>query len=109
MTRLERETRTIGTMIGLYCKNLHGSKNGLCAGCAALRDYAIIRVERCRFGADKPVCAKCSVHCYRRDMRERVRAVMRYSGPRMLLHHPVLAIGHLVDSAKSRKTKGLAD
>jgi hypothetical protein len=30
-------------------------------------------------------------------MRERVREVMRYAGPRMLLHHPWLAICHLVD------------
>ncbi|MDA8409659.1 MAG: nitrous oxide-stimulated promoter family protein [Treponema sp.] len=101
MTRLEREARTIETMIHLYCHNLHGSKVELCPECAELRDYALLRVERCRFGADKPVCAKCQVHCYRRDMRDRVRAVMRHSGPRMLARHPVLAIGHLIDSARS--------
>ena len=36
-------------------------------------------------------------------MRERVRAVMRYSGPRMLTRHPVLAVAHLADG---RKTPG---
>jgi len=30
-------------------------------------------------------------------MRDRVRVVMRYSGPRMLSRHPLLAVGHLVD------------
>ena len=37
-------------------------------------------------------------------MRERVREVMRYSGPRMLWRHPVLAAAHLMDG---RKTPGL--
>ncbi|HUX41828.1 MAG TPA: nitrous oxide-stimulated promoter family protein [Rectinemataceae bacterium] len=109
MTRLEREAKTIGAMIGLYCADLHESPEGLCPECSALRDYALLRVEKCKFGAAKPACAKCTVHCYKRDMRERVRAVMRYSGPRMLLRHPVLALGHLVDSARSGRAAQVAD
>jgi len=34
-------------------------------------------------------------------MKEKVKKVMRYSGPRMLLHHPVLALHHAVDGFKS--------
>ena len=44
-----------------------------------------------------------SVHCYQPQMREQIRQVMRYSGPRMLLYHPVLAIWHLVCSNKEKK------
>jgi hypothetical protein len=33
-------------------------------------------------------------------MRERVRAVMRYAGPRMLLRHPILAVLHLLDGMR---------
>jgi hypothetical protein len=29
-------------------------------------------------------------------MREQVKVVMRYAGPRMLLHHPLLALRHLI-------------
>jgi hypothetical protein len=36
-------------------------------------------------------------------MKKRIKAVMRYSGPRMMLHHPFLAITHLFDE-KSIKT-----
>ena len=43
---------------------------------------------------------KCPTHCYKPEMRERVRAVMRYSGPRMLREHPVLAIAHLADGRR---------
>ncbi len=33
-------------------------------------------------------------------MREKVKKVMKYSGPRMLLHHPILAIHHVIDGRK---------
>ena len=35
-------------------------------------------------------------HCYKPEMRERIRQVMRYSGPRMITKHPVAAIRHLL-------------
>ena len=55
------------------------------------------RIDRCPYQEDKPTCAKCPIHCYKPAMRERVRQVMRYAGPRMLLYHPVLAISHYID------------
>jgi hypothetical protein len=33
-------------------------------------------------------------------MRARVKAVMRYAGPRMLLRHPVLGIAHVIDGRR---------
>jgi hypothetical protein len=59
---------------------------------------------------DKPVCNQCAVHCYRPAMREQVRAVMRFAGPRMVWSHPVLAVRHLIRSrrnysALSRRSK----
>ena len=60
--------------------------------------YSIDRLEHCRFGAAevKPTCRKCPVHCYNPDMRTRVRKVMRWAGPRMLLYHPIAALRHLL-------------
>ena len=29
------------------------------------------------------------------EMREKIRQVMRYSGPRMIFHHPIAALRHL--------------
>jgi hypothetical protein len=95
--RLEREWRTIAAMIGLYCRDHHAGGSALCPECQGLRDYAEARLERCRFGAEKPVCAKCPVHCYQPARREQVRAVMRYAGPRMVWRHPVLSLRHWVD------------
>jgi hypothetical protein len=87
-------------MITLYCRGHRHSATGLCEQCAALKEYALLRVSTCRFGEKKPVCATCEVHCYKQDMRALVRKVMRYAGPRMLLRHPWLAVMHVVDSAR---------
>lgn len=101
--RCDRERATIRTMIRMYCRDRHGT-DSLCDACAALDRYATRRLERCVFGAAKPTCANCTVHCYRADMRERVRTVMRYAGPRMLLRHPVLAIMHTIDGRRPAPT-----
>jgi hypothetical protein len=100
--RLARERRTILAMIQLYCRAQHGGQAALCPDCQALADYALQRVERCPFKAGKPTCAKCLVHCYKPEMREKIRTVMRYAGPRMLLHHPGLAAQHLIDGVRYR-------
>lgn len=93
--RRVRELKTIRVMVDMYCANHHGGAP-LCAECADLFDYAQRRLQRCVFGDAKPNCAKCVVHCYNQDMRERIRVVMRWAGPRMLLRHPVLGIKHLL-------------
>ena len=67
----------------------------------ALLDYANRRLERCLFGDAKPTCANCVVHCYRADMRERMREVMRWAGPRMTWRHPVLTLFHFLDRFRS--------
>lgn len=95
--RLGREWRTIDAMIAMTCRDLHGGRRGrLCANCSELRQYAHLRICKCPFGADKPTCANCKVHCYRAEMRERARQLMRHAGPKMLLRHPVLALLHLL-------------
>lgn len=99
--RLKRERETVSKMIALYCKSKHSPQTSqLCQDCQDLEAYAHQRINRCRYGAEKPTCAKCPVHCYQPDRREEIRRVMRFSGPRMLLHHPVLAIRHLLDDLR---------
>ncbi|MEI7484651.1 MAG: nitrous oxide-stimulated promoter family protein [Ignavibacteriota bacterium] len=93
--RLERERITIGKMIDYYCSKNHSTYP--CADCTELKDYALKRLLLCPFDEDKPVCSNCTVHCYKTEMRQRVKDVMRYSGPRMLMKHPYLAVMHLID------------
>jgi hypothetical protein len=96
--RLSRERQTMAAMLQIYCAAHHGGQSALCPVCQGLLDYATLRLERCRFQEHKPTCAKCPVHCYRPEPRERVRQVMRYAGPRMLWRHPLLALRHWLDA-----------
>ena len=93
-SRIEEEKKVVEQMIRLYCQKKEGNSE-LCPKCHELLDYAHSRLDRCRYGEEKPTCKKCPIHCYRPDMKERVRAVMRWSGPRMMLYHPVAAIKHI--------------
>lgn len=94
--RLLRELETIEAMTRIYCADHHEAPHP-CADCQALMTYASKRLAVCTYGEDKPVCAKCQIHCYGKAMREKVRVVMRYSGPRMILRHPWLALMHVAD------------
>jgi len=98
--RLESERKTIEAMIGIYCRARHRPKNGLCPECSELLRYASHRLHSCPFQEEKPTCGNCLVHCYKPRMREKVREVMRFSGPRMLFHHPLMALRHLLDSRR---------
>ncbi len=100
--RLAREWKTIRAMIRLYCRRKHGTSAVLCAECQELFNYAGLRLERCRFGSEKPTCAKCPVHCYLPERREQIRLVMRFAGPRMVWKHPILSLQHCVDSLSRR-------
>lgn len=100
----EREKEMVSQMIALYCRGKHGSRRGaLCPECGALRDYARERSDHCPRMEVKTFCSNCPVHCYRPEMRERIRQVMRDSGPRMLFHHPAAAIRHLVETRREKQ------
>jgi len=104
--RLAREEATLAAMMAIFCRDHHGRQPFLCSDCTALLDYARRRLAACPFGEDKPACNHCQVHCYSALQRERVKAVMRYAGPRMLWRHPLLSLHHLLD--KRREAPGLA-
>ena len=95
--RMQRERHTIQVMIEIYCRGHHHPDASLCTECRDLHGYAMQRIDKCPFQAAKPTCAKCPIHCYKPKMREQVRQVMRYAGPRMMIYHPFLAIRHYID------------
>lgn len=118
LTKREREKAIVSEMIALYCKKKHkaemnihwkstsaclATKNGLCPECEELKAYACLRSDKCPFMETKTFCSNCKVHCYKPEMREKIREVMRFSGPRMLFTHPVMAIRHVIESKKEKR------
>jgi len=98
----KREIKTVGIMIGMYCRDRHGCGKALCESCRDLASYAEQRILKGPFGEDKPVCSQCRIHCYKPQMREEIGRVMRFSGPRMMFGHPILALRHVVAQRKGR-------
>lgn len=101
-SRLLREFRTLQHMVAIYCRDHHASGRDarLCVDCLEFLDYAEQRLIKCPYGQAKPTCAKCPIHCYKRVQKEQARIIMRYSGPRMMLRHPWLALLHVLDKVR---------
>lgn len=102
----EDEKEVIKKMIEIYCKgNKHKIDDGteVCNECSKLLDYAHQRVDKCPFMETKTFCSACKVHCYKKDMKEQIRNVMKYSGPRMLFIDPGLTLKHAMITLKSKK------
>lgn len=101
-----REKKVVAEMIRLYCRKKHKAGKNLCPECQSLLDYAWARSDRCPFMETKTFCSNCQVHCYKKEMREQIRRVMAFSGPRMLFVHPVLALRHVAESRKEKRMYG---
>lgn len=99
----EREKRTVALMIRIYCRKKHKSGHELCPECKSLLQYAEQRSDKCPFMETKTFCSNCRVHCYKPEMREKIRVVMRFSGPRMIFRHPVMAIHHVAETKKEKR------
>ncbi|MGN0151352.1 MAG: nitrous oxide-stimulated promoter family protein [Wujia sp.] len=100
----EKEQLVVSEMIALYCRKKHGAryKGELCPDCRELCTYACARSKHCPFMDEKTFCVNCRVHCYKTDMRESIREVMRFSGPRMIFYHPGMALWHLICSKREK-------
>jgi len=103
------EKEIVSQMIRIYCRAHHKesrqrcSKGELCQECKELEAYARMRSDKCPFMETKTFCANCKVHCYKPEMREKIRQVMRFAGPRMLLYDPVNAIRHVILTGREKK------
>lgn len=98
-----REKIIVSQMIYLYCRKKHHCKTALCPDCEKIHDYAMARSDTCPFMETKTFCSNCKVHCYKPEMREKIREIMRFSGPRMVFHHPMMAIRHMIESSKEKR------
>ena len=103
---MQREVRTVEVMIRHFCQDRHQTQGMLCHDCQKLLAYAHRRLHHCPFQEHKTTCGECPVHCYTPANREKIREVMRFAGPRMVLSHPILALAHLLDGLRKPHKKG---
>jgi hypothetical protein len=100
--KIQEEMDTVSRMLDLYCRKKH-HKNKLCERCSDLENYAHKRLSFCPYGEDKGACSNCSAHCYSPEYRTKIKTVMRYTGPWMLVHHPVYSVKHLISYHRTGK------
>ncbi|MCR4735041.1 MAG: nitrous oxide-stimulated promoter family protein [Treponema sp.] len=104
----KKEEYVVREMIRLYCRKNHRElydrkSKVMCSECSQLADYAVSRSEHCPRMEEKTFCSNCKSHCYSPDMRDKIRKVMRFSGPRIIFYHPILALWHLNCSIKQKR------
>ena len=93
-----KELEVVELMIRLYCRKKHQCKDGLCTECNELLEYV-----KCPWGDKKPFCSNCKIHCYKPHMRAKIKDVMKFSGPRIVFRHPIIAVKHLIETKKQKK------
>lgn len=99
-----KDLKTLEAIGRIYCSAHHdGEKDaaGLCPSCREAVDATIARVEACPFGHEGN-CQDCTVHCQRGEAQQRIREIMAYSAPRMLLRHPAMTARYLAKKLKRR-------
>ncbi|MDE6188974.1 MAG: nitrous oxide-stimulated promoter family protein [Clostridia bacterium] len=112
-----KEKKLIPVMIKKYCRGNHKSqrkeqgvaRREVCLECKELTEFALFRLDKCPFKVNKKFCSFCKIHCYKPDMRAKIKEVMKYSGQRMLVGHPIFAISHVVQMIKYKKQNKVKD
>lgn len=94
-----REKKVITEMVKLYCRKNHKSGE-LCDECKEVLNYSLKRLDHCKFMETKTFCSNCKSPCYNMEMKEKVKKIMKFSGPRMLFYHPLLVIYHIISGIK---------
>lgn len=95
MSKIIEEKRIVESMIRLYCLHYEGNKN-LCEDCSEILNYAFMRLEKCPYRDNKPTCRKCAIHCYKPEMKQKIKNIMAWAGSRMFLYHPIYAVKHII-------------
>lgn len=107
--RRRSEVLTYLAMAGIYCRSKHADRqkeswkdeNGkelrffgrrvfLCESCRKKAKAACLRTSHCKHMAYKTFCHNCPRPCHGHDPE--AAEMMRFSGPRLLLYHPILGI-----------------
>lgn len=100
--RIAKEKKIVAEMVKIYCRGVHKTEKGrLCGDCRELVDYALARLDNCRWGNGKNFCSQCPCHCYKPDMRAKIKKVMRFSGPRIIFSHPIAGTAHAIATVKA--------
>src|SRR3989304_1927148 len=101
----EKDLKVLSNFISLYCRENHPVQTKgvfpirderllatlgdrdllLCPDCQKLLNHGMAKLLLCPYDP-KPMCKKCTTHCYAPGYRERIREVMKFSGLYLVKH-----------------------
>lgn len=79
--RIRTDAKILRQFVKIYCKKHHQGQDveGYCADCGKILEYALKRDQTCRL-EPKPKCKDCKIHCYKPEMRQKIKEIMKFSG-----------------------------
>jgi hypothetical protein len=108
-TAQKKDLRLLLRFVGLHCRDRHDGERlpateigvsgidaegtPLCGECRDLLAYAVGKRRKCPLDP-KPSCKHCSIHCYSREYRARIREIMAYSGKKLILRGRIDLLWH---------------
>ena len=106
MSDQEKDMRTLEAMGRMYCKKFHQDaakdEAGLCTECRQTVNATAQRTQACPFNHEGN-CQDCPIKCQRGDAQDRIKAIMKYSAPRMLFAHPAMTLRYLQRKIHGKK------
>lgn len=112
--KMRHDLRTQLTFVSIYCQHRHAGQPKtrlclkthdvealadravyLCPQCSRLVTHALVKRTNCPMDP-KPTCKRCPVHCYQPAYRTEMKAVMRFSGRKLLLFGRLDYLFHLL-------------
>ncbi len=91
----QQEAHTVACMIQIYCRGRHRKKQ-LCPSCQELLEITRLHLSECPPEDDRPFFSSHTIQCFKPEQREEIEQMLGYSGPRLLWHHPMIAIRYMV-------------
>lgn len=101
--KIYKESEVVNLMIDLYYKNKVNKDK--VEEKEDLKKYCEFRLSKCPFKDNKPFCSNCKIHCYDNIHQDLIKKVMRYSGPRMMIYHPIVGIKHINETMKRKRVE----
>ena len=95
--KIDKDRRVLEAMGSIYCQGNHSDaqkdEGGMCPEVPHDHRADAFRAASCPYGHEGN-CQDCK-HTVSAAMLTRIRAIMRYAAPRMMVRHPIMVLEYL--------------
>ncbi|MGN1361014.1 MAG: nitrous oxide-stimulated promoter family protein [Eggerthellaceae bacterium] len=102
--RIQRDLRTLQAIGSIYCGAHHAGRpkdsTGMCPECSETILLTHDRAANCPYD-HQGNCQDCTLKCNRGDQQQRIKAIMAYAAPRMLVRHPLMTLEYLAKKLRT--------